>query len=175
MGSDAEVTPKPWSSTQRESPSMDQETSERIVGSSRAPGEVSSRRLSQAARTRGARRISAPCRASIQATIASGTLREAIMPSATSTAKAPSPAQSSPPGKPRLPTITRPMMPIRSVSRSATTMGAVRGPGTPCVSASTRLLNTSPTFPGVTVSTNPDRKVRKLSSFGTPRISSRAR
>lgn len=136
---------------------------------------MSSRRLSQAVRTRGASRTQAPCLASIQATMASGTLREEISTSATSTAPAPSPPHSSPPGNPRLPTITRPMIPMRSVSRSATTMGAVRAPGTPWVSWSTRLLNTSPTLPGVTVSTKPDRNVRKLSTLGIPRTSSRAR
>jgi len=32
-------------------------------------------------------------------------------------------------------------------------------------------LKTSPTLPGVTVSTKPERKVRKLSPLGTPRMS----
>ena len=39
------------------------------------------------------------------------------------------------------------MTPMASVRRSATTMGAVRSAGTPCVFASTALLKTSPTLP----------------------------
>jgi len=54
-------------------------------------------------------------------------------------------------------------------------MGAVFVIGTSCVSNRTSDLNTSPTLPGVTVSTKPERNVRKLSSFGTFLMPSRAR
>ena len=73
-----------------------------------------------------------------------------------STSAMPMPAQSSPPEKPSEPNTISTTMPITSVARSATTMGAVLVMGTPCV-------------------TNPERNVRKLSSFGMPRISRRDR
>ena len=92
-----------------------------------------------------------------------------------STAAAPAAPQMRPPGKAVLPTMTSTTTPMTSVKRSATTMGAVVCAGTPCVSARTRLLKTSPTLPGVTVSTKPEKNVKKLSSFGTPRMPRRAR
>ena len=58
------------------------------------------------------------------------------------------------------------MTPMRSVTRSATTMGAVRGIGHAVRSKRMSDLKTSPTLPGVTVSTKPERNVRKLSPFG---------
>ena len=59
--------------------------------------------------------------------------------------------------------------------RSATTIGAVFVMGTPYVSKRTSDLKTSPTLPGVTVRTKPERNVRKLSIFFTPRMSRRDR
>ncbi len=61
------------------------------------------------------------------------------------------------------------MTPTRSVTRSATTMGAVRSASMPRMEASTTDLNISPTLPGVTVSTNPERKTSRLSDHGKRR------
>ena len=95
--------------------------------------------------------------------------------SSTRTAAAPSPAQTRPPENPSEPSTMSTTTPMTSVTRSATTMGAVRATGTPCVSKRTTDLNTSPTLPGVTVSTKPLRNVSRLSTRETPRISRRAR
>jgi hypothetical protein len=65
--------------------------------------------------------------------------------------------------------------PMRSVTRSATTIGAVRSMGTPWISFRMIDLKTSPTLPGVTVSTKPERKISRLSPLGTPRIPSTPR
>ena len=100
---------------------------------------------------------------------------DAMTPSSAATSPAPMPAHSSPPEKPSEPSAMSVMMPMRSVTRSATTMGAVRAMGTAWISNSTTDLKTSPTFPGVTVSTKPERKVRKLSVLGTPLMPRRAR
>ena len=91
------------------------------------------------------------------------------------TSPAPSDIQIKPPGKLALPMAMRVMTPMRSVTRSATTMGAVRAMGMPRVSNRMSDLKTSPTLPGVIVSTKPERNVRKLSPFGIPRIPSTAR
>ena len=92
-----------------------------------------------------------------------------------STRPVPTPAHRRPPENPSEPKTMSTTMPMTSVARSATTIGAVFVIGTPCVSKRTSDLKTSPTLPGVTVSTKPERNVRKLSSFGTPRMSRRAR
>jgi NAD(P)-dependent dehydrogenase (short-subunit alcohol dehydrogenase family) len=74
-----------------------------------------------------------------------------------------------------LPSTIRTITPTASVRRSATTMGAVRATGTPWVFHNTALLNTSPTLPGVTVNTKPDRNTSKLSTIPTPAMPSRRR
>jgi hypothetical protein len=55
----------------------------------------------------------------------------------------------------------------RSVKRSAITIGAVRAIDTPRDSYKSSDLKTSPTFPGVTLMTNPERKTSELSPSGT--------
>ncbi len=87
----------------------------------------------------------------------------------------PATAQPSPPWKVVLPITINTTIAITSVSRSATTMGAVCATGTECVFHSTALLNTSPTLPGVTVRTKPDMNTRKLSNGFTPLTPSRFR
>jgi hypothetical protein len=85
------------------------------------------------------------------------------------------PAHIKPPENPSEPTTMRAMIPMRSVTRSAMTIGAVVTIGTSYVSWRTTDLKTSPTLPGVTVRTKPERNVRTLSVFGTRRIPRRAR
>ena len=65
-----------------------------------------------------------------------------------STRPVPTPAQTRPPEKPSEPKTMSTTIPITSVARSATTMGAVFVIGTPCVSNRTSDLKTSPTLPG---------------------------
>jgi len=71
--------------------------------------------------------------------------------------------------KDRAPSAVSTTSAMRSVRRSATTTGAVFAMEAPRDSCSSSDLNTSPSLPGVTLITNPDRNTSMLSPTGTSR------